>query len=157
VILAPYTEAKQHPKARDLLQAHAPEPVLWARIEAGDDTGYARLLADAWRTAGDLVVVEHDIGIRAGVVEELLACPMPWCGFSYPVGDLLLVALGCTKFSARLRTALPAAMDTAAADTDSGMQAGDWRRLDVRLAAALEHYGHVRHRHDPPVEHYHVY
>lgn len=157
MILAPYTDAGQHPEARRLLAAHAPGPVTWARIAPGDDTAYARLLADAWRAPGDLVVVEHDVGIRPGVIAELLACPRPWCGFSYPVGDVLLVALGCTKFSAKLREQLPAAMDAAAADTDSGVPAGDWRRLDVRLAAVLENAGHARHRHDPPVEHYHVY
>lgn len=160
MILAPYTAANQHPDARALLEQHAPSQVSWARIDPGDDTAYARLLVAAWAQPGDLVVVEHDVGIRAGAIEELTACSQPWCGFPYPIGEQLLVCLGCTKFSAHLKASLPSLMAEAAAIGESdggGVPMGDWRRMDVRIAACLERHGHARHRHEPAVEHYHRY
>lgn len=157
MILAPYTAAKQDVEARALLEQHAPEEITWRRIDPGDDTAYARALVEAWAVPGDLTVVEHDVGIRAGVIEELLDCSQPWCGFPYAIGTQLLVCLGCTRFSAHLKASLPQLMEQAAAIADSGMQAGDWRRMDVRIAGCLERYGHQRHVHLPEVQHFHTY
>lgn len=157
MILAPYTTAKQNPTAKALLLEHAPHEITWAEIDPADDTGYARILVDAWAAPGDLLIVEHDIGIRAGVIEELLACSQPWCGFEYPIGDQLLVCLGCTRFTAHLKASLPDLMLEAAAVADSGVPAGDWRRLDVRIAGRLEAFGHRSHAHSPPLEHFHRY
>lgn len=161
MILAPFTVAKQHPQARALLVEHAPSEVTWARIEPGDDTAYARILIDAWAQPGPLAIVEHDIGIRAGVIEELLDCDQPWCGFPYAIGEADLVCLGCTKFSAHLKASLPHLMAEAAAidshHDGGGVPAGDWRRMDVRIAACLERLGHSRHRHEPSVVHFHRY
>lgn len=157
MILAPYTKTKQNPEARALLEQHAPGDITWARIDEGDDTAYSRILVDAWEALGDLVVVEHDVGIRDGVLQELLDCGQPWCGFPYPIGDQLLVCLGCTKFSAHLKASLPNLMVVAATVDDSGMPAGDWRRMDVRIADRLEALGHQRHVHGPPVTHFHLY
>lgn len=161
MILAPYTDAKQNPEAKALLEKHAPGEITWARIDPADDTAYARILIDAWAREGDLTIVEHDIGIRAGVIEELAACSQPWCGFPYAIGESLLVCLGCTRFSAHLKAMLPHLMAEAAAvgseQDGGGVPAGDWRRMDVRIGAALERHGHARHRHEPAVEHFHRY
>jgi hypothetical protein len=157
VILAPYTTAKQNPEARALLEKHTPGEITWRQIDPGDDTAYSRILVEAWATPGDLTVVEHDVGIRAGVIEELAGCSQPWCGFPYAIGDQLLVCLGCTRFSAHLKASLPDLMAEAAADTDSGVRAGDWRRMDVRIAGHLEGFGHRRHVHLPEVRHFHTY
>lgn len=161
MILAPYTLAKQHPTARALLEQHAPGDVTWAQIPERDDTAYARILVEAWAEPGDLVIVEHDIGIRAGVVEELLSCTQPWCGFPYAIGTALLVCLGCTRFSAHLKASLPGLMAEAASITaemdGGGVPAGDWRRMDIRIAACLERLGHARHAHGPAVTHFHQY
>lgn len=148
------------PRTRVLLEEHAPGPVAWREIDPGDESHYARILIEAWAEPGDLTIVEHDIGIRAGVLEELGSCSQPWCGFPYPIGQQLLVCLGCTRFSARLKTAFPSLMADAAAvgpEDGGGVPAGTWRRLDVRIGVLLERYGHARHVHGPPVEHYHHY
>jgi hypothetical protein len=159
VILAPYT--KQHPEARSLLERHAPEDITWARIDENDVTGYARLLVEAWAQPGDLVIVEHDIGVHAGVFDGFQTCGQPWCGHPYRIGDRMLVCLGCTRFTAHLKASLPNLMAEAAAvgseQDGGGVPAGDWRRLDVRIGALLESHGHQRHPHQPAVTHYHEY
>ena len=106
------------------------------------------------------MIVEHDVGIRAGVIEELQQCSQPWCGFPYPVGEQLIVCLGCTKFSAHLKASLPGLMAEAAAigeEDGGGVPAGHWCRMDIRIAACLERLGHDRHRHEPAVDHFHTY
>lgn len=161
MILAPFTADKQHPDARARLELHSPEPVTWVELDPDQPTAYARALVDAWAQPGDLVIVEHDIGIRPYVIEELLACTQPWCGFPYRIGEQLLVCLGCTRFTAHLKASLPGLMAEAAAvgseQDGGGVPAGDWRRMDVRIAACLERLGHARHAHWPPVDHFHRY
>lgn len=162
-VLVPYTPDKLDPRTVRLIEQHTPDghEVRWAELDPRDERAYARLLIDAWGRPGDLIVIEHDIGIRAGVIEELTACSQPWCGFPYAIGGNLLVCLGCTRFTHTLKTALPDLMREAAAigpaQDGGGVAAGDWRRLDVRVGACLERLGHARHRHEPEVEHYHHY
>lgn len=161
MILAAYTVEKQHPQARALLEQYAPGPVTWVEINPADPAHYSRVLVDAWACDGDLTIIEHDIGIRPGVIEELAGCSQPWCGFPYPIGEQLLVCLGCTRFTAHLKASLPGLMADAAAISSEqdggGVAAGDWRRMDVRIAACLERLGHQRHAHLPAVTHFHNY
>jgi hypothetical protein len=162
VILAPYTLAKRSPRALRALTEHIPagQTVEWREIDPGDDRAYSRILVEAWAEPGDLVIVEHDVGIRAGVIEELQACRQPWCGFPYPIGEQLIVCLGCTKFSAHLKASLPGLMADAAGigeEDGGGVPAGHWCRMDIRIAACLERLGHNRHRHEPAVDHFHTY
>ncbi len=162
-LLVPYTAAGLHPETRHRVEAFTPAgiDVVWREIDPGDDRAYARLLVEAWAWPGDLLIVEHDVGIRPGVVETLTFCEQPWCGFPYPIGEQLLVCLGCTRFSAHLKASLPDLMTQAAAVDGQmdggGVPAGDWRRMDVRIGALLEQHGHWRHAHWPPVDHFHQY
>jgi hypothetical protein len=116
---------------------------------------------EAWEWPGDLVIIEHDIGIHAGVIEGFRECRQPWCGHPYAIGEQLLVCLGCTRFTAQLKATLPDLMAQAAAvgDAQDGgiMAAGSWQRMDVRIGALLEAHGHNRHPHQPPVQHFHTY
>lgn len=154
MILLPYT--RLHPVTARLANAHAPghERV---RLDPADDAAYWRLLAESWRKPGDLMVVEQDIGLRAGVVESLAACPEPWCGFPYPIGRQLLVCLGCTRFSTALKAAEPDLLDVVGEDATGGLPARDWRRLDVRILDHLRARGYRQHEHLPPVRHFHKY
>lgn len=162
-VLVPYTPDRLHPNTRATVEAFTPKGVdiEWRQLDPDDPTAYARLLVEAWTWPGDLLIVEHDIGIRAGVVETLTYCTQPWCGFPYQIGTQQLVCLGCTRFSAHLKATLPDLMSRAAAvgpeQDGGGVPAGDWRRLDVRIAHLLEQGGHVRHAHYPAVDHYHTY
>jgi hypothetical protein len=161
IVLVPYTAEKLHLDTVRRISEHVPDgvDVAWRELDPNDPTAYARLLVEAWAWDGDLLIVEHDIGIHAGVIEALTECRQPWCGFPYPIGAQLLVCLGCTRFTAHLKATLPDLMAQAAAvDQDGGlMPAGDWRRMDVRIGALLEAHGHNRHPHLPAVEHFHQY
>lgn len=154
MILVPYT--RLHPATARLANRFAPGHVR-ARIDPRDDAAYWRLLAAAWTKPGDLVLIEQDIGLRPGVIEGFASCREPWCGHPYAIGKQLLVCLGCTRFTAELKAAEPDLLEVVGRDGTGGLPARDWRRLDVRIGDELEKRGYTRHRHEPPVAHYHRY
>lgn len=159
-ILVPYVAGMLHPETERMLRLHVPAgtPIDWREIDLGDNAGYWRVLAEVWRHPGSTLIVEQDIGIHAGVIEELAACPEPWCGAPYPLdGGVMLACLGCTRFTAGLKAAEPDLLDVAGEVTGDGLPARDWRRLDVRTGDELRRRGYTMHVHDQPVKHYHRY
>jgi hypothetical protein len=155
LILLPYT--RLHPATARLANRHAPGHVR-VRLDPGDMSAYWRLLAKAWREPGDLVVIEHDIGVHAGVLPGFAACPEPYCGHAYPLDrGVLLACLGCTRFAASLKAAEPDLLDVVGEVTGDGLPARDWRRLDVRTGDELRRRGYSMHVHAPPLRHYHKY
>lgn len=155
MILVPFTQL--HRETARLLDEYAPghERV---RIDPADHEAYWRLLAERWRVPGDLLIVEQDVGIRAGVVEGLSECREPWCGHPYPIGDQLLICLGCTRFSAELKAAEPDLLDAVGLiDDDAGTPPRHWRRLDVRILDELRRRDYQQHEHLPAVHHFHRY
>lgn len=153
-VIVPYTAL--HPRAGQLLTEHAPSHRL-APLNPDDPTAYWRLLAGEWGRPGDLVTIEHDIGIHADVLPGFDACPEPWCGHPYNIAGTLLACLGCTRFRGELKTAVPDLFTAIAGIDHDGLPAMDWRRLDVRLAGELQVRGYKLHVHPAPVEHYHHY
>jgi hypothetical protein len=154
VILVPYT--RLHAATARLLNRHAPGHRR-VRLDPSDPFAYWALLAKAWRELGDLVVVEQDIGIHADAIPGLTACREPWCGCPYPIGDQMLVCLGCTRFTDELKAAEPDLLDVIGEDGTGGMPARDWRYLDVKILDHLRARGYAQHYHDPPVRHYRRY
>lgn len=154
MILVPYT--RLHPATARLLNRHAPGHRR-VRIDPADMSAYWRLLAAVWREPGDLVIVEHDIGISAQVLPGFAACAQPWCGHAYPIDGRTIVCLGCTRFTAALKEAEPDLLDVVGEVTGDGLPAKDWRRLDVRILDELRKRGYEQHRHEPNVMHYHRY
>lgn len=163
IVLVPY--AKDHLGARTVaaLEEYAPPDadVRYHEIAEGDRQGYSRILLEAWTWPGDLMIVEQDIEIREGIIEELTECSQPWCGFPYNIGQSEIVCLGCTRFSAHLKATRPTLIDEAARvgsdDDGGGVPAGVWERMDVRIGFKLEMLGHNRHAHLPGVTHNHFY
>lgn len=153
-VLVPHT--RLDPRTVRRLDAHAPGYRL-APLDPADMTAYWRLLRDAWAEPGDLVIVEHDIGIHASVLPGFERCPMPWCGHPYAIGEQMLVCLGCTRFTAALKAAEPDLIEVMGRIDNDGLPARDWRRNDVRLADVLHARGYEVHRHKRPVQHYHAY
>ena len=153
-VLAPHTSLDL--RTRDLLDAHAPG---WAgaELDPARPDAYQSLLEREWAAPGDLVIVEHDIGIHSGVLPGFADCREPWCGHAYPIGEQLLVCLGCTRFREELKTSVPDLFTRIDALPYDGSPARDWRRMDVRLAGVLRGLGYEPHTHNPPVEHYHIY
>lgn len=154
MILVPYT--RLHPATAKLLNRYAPGHVR-VRMEPEDPHAYWALLASWWRLPGDLTIVEHDVGIHATVVSELAACRRPWCGFPFPIGEQLLMCLGCTRFTAELKATEPDLLDAVGGDATGGMPARDWRYLDVKILDHLQGRGYEQHQHGPGVAHYHRY
>lgn len=154
MILVPFT--KLHPGTTRLLDLHAPGHQL-AQIDPADMSAYWRLVAEAWRQPGDLVIIEHDIGISAGVLPGFASCREPWCGHPYRIDKQMLVCLGCTRFTAALKTAEPDLLEVVGEDGTGGFLARHWKRLDVRILDELRKRGYTQHEHSPPVDHYHEY
>lgn len=127
-------------------------------LAAGDETAYWRLLAAEWQRPGDLTVVEQDIVPHPGVLDEMAACPREWCVSPYLTANRQLCdrGLGCTKFSAALKTRLPDTIQLAGQIATVGLPLRSWRRLDSNIAAVLGHAGVAPHQH-PPSRHLHDY
>ena len=151
------------PQARALLAEHAPDAEL---VYTGpDDLGYWRAIAERWTGERDLVVIEQDIGIHAGVVPGFAACGEPWCGFPHimrPEHPARAKDLGCVRFSAELQRRVP--MDVIVKhhmNPQCGVCQPDagglcWRHIDGPVNSALAAAGLADpHEHLPAVDHYH--
>ena len=182
--VVPFTDI--HPLAERALKRFAPaaERIKTARCDLPRDCGargcaiqirhchhdqscslvYSELLRDLWSRGDDLLIIEHDIEIHAGLVEEARSCPQLWCTWPYngpgwtdPNSDpLLYESLGCSRFSSKLMRAEPDLLAVASA-LSQGLPAGDWRRLDASILPTLPERGYTAHRHFPPVLHHHRY
>jgi hypothetical protein len=161
---------RPHPATRAALDAYAPH---WEAIDvSGDGDAYWRLLRDLWSAAEDVVLVEHDIEITAGVVPAFEACPQPWCVHPYriptpphlrfrtasPVIDLTAPqVLGCVRWRRELITAHPDAVASLPPERRY------WSCLDGFLTLSLHDRGvgspHVHHpglwHHHPEAFHHH--
>jgi hypothetical protein len=147
-----------HPAAAEALGKFAPgAEMVWT----GDGPyHYWQEIAARWTGEQDLVLIEHDNEIHAGVIESFAACPEPWCVYSYPIFRTsvdLTIGLGCTKISAaaqRMVTADELAEGFALCTVCEGQ--GCWWHLDSRIAEMLKYkcglaqhvHGTVRHHHD---------
>lgn len=154
MIIVPYT--RLHPATARLLNKHAPGHRR-VKLDPADMSAYWRLLAACWRQPGELLIVEHDIGVAAGTLASFDACPEPWCAFGYAIDGSVAACLGCVRFSASLKAAEPDLLEEVGEVGNDGLPAKDWRRLDVRILDALRKRGYQQHRHLPNVKHYHRY
>lgn len=154
-VVAPFTSF--HPLAVAALERYAAGA---ERVDVSEhDNAYWRLVSDLWARQETVLLVEHDIEIHADVVDELAACPEPWCAFGYHIGngELLFRGLGCTKFTGDLMAAMPGAPLDPGVLGPGQVPATDWRRLDTRVTGQLGIAGYEPHRHGPPVLHHHRY
>lgn len=147
----PGVERGLHPLTEQALARYAPDAEMHYVGTRHD--AYRELLEEAWAARESFLVVEHDIEIRAGLVEELDACPEPWCAAPYVVGSdpngFIESSLGCTRFSAELLRDAPQII--------SGLPVRDWRRLDCEISPRLRTAGYEPHVHLPAVLHHHRY
>jgi hypothetical protein len=114
---------------------------------------YHEALAQEWRAGADFAVVEHDIVIDQRVFPAFEACEEPWCGFGYDAAVGYKVMLGCTRFRSELVQAVPDLLELCASETQSGVPARAWYRLDVRVDEVLRRRGYTAHLHMPPIRH----
>jgi hypothetical protein len=157
-VICPYVTAGEpgierglHPLCEQALAKFAPDAEL---LYLGTTpTAYYDLLGELWAAGQSFLLVEHDIELRAGLVEELETCPEPWCAAPYVVGSsrdgFIESSLGCTRFTAEIMRAVP--------DLISSLPVRDWRRLDCEISPRLRTAGFEPHVHHPAVKHHHVY
>lgn len=126
----------------------------WEPVDVSSaDTAYTRMLSTLWIVGETFTLVEHDVVIRPGVLDELNDCPHPWCAFPYALRDTTVAGLGCTKFTAELIAAHPHAVAQTWAEHTEAHPRGHWCNLDDRLTRVLTAARATRHLHGPPVEH----
>ncbi len=150
-VVVPYT--KLHPQVRPALEA-AGVDAWFVEMERWDS--YTGLLLHLWSEQQTFVLIEQDIIVRPGVVEELLACPEPWCGFVNDVGLGIWPTLGCTKFATEYQRRFPELISRAARiRLDHKYRAGHWRHMDVCIDRVFHRELEIRgpHAHTPAVVH----
>jgi hypothetical protein len=158
-----------YPSAAQALSLHAPQVEL---VDvSGDPYAYWREITARWHGRSDLIVVEQDVEITAGVLPQFGACSSPWCTFGYtywrtwpPSFD----ACGCARYSARLQREFPVEVFEAAWEFSCGEcclpgtvpgtrrppRPGCWRHIDAVFLAVFRAAGLKQScRHEPLLAH----
>lgn len=129
---------------------------------------YNQAIASHWTGESDLVVIEDDKEITAGVLPSFAKCDSYWCSYSYfvfpkMIGHEVEIGLGCTRFSARLQQLVnpeeflcedPTLVFHTVCDICHGK--GCWKYLDARIADAIRGHGINVHCHGQ-IKHNHRY
>lgn len=125
-------------------------------VHPDHDGAYASLLEDLWRAGQPFCVVEHDVVPTADMLEQLEACPYPWCSHCYDDPTYPRVPmLGLVRFSAEL-IARRTEIGVSVLRTDGHRTCHvHWRSLNETLVRHLERHGEPWHRHRPDVVHLH--
>lgn len=138
-----------HPLAAAALAEHAPGAELVETPKA-DTHAYYRELEARWTGESDLICIEGDKEIHAGVLPSFDACPHQWCHFGSLTSGTGIhqysnVGLGACRFRGELQRAVP----FSAFDTPDDPRQADicrlcngaggrcWMFLDLRMAAVL--------------------
>jgi hypothetical protein len=116
---------------------------------SADDQAYWRLLRDLWNGSRQFTIVEQDIVVWPGLLNEMNDCTHDWCASPYAMADIETTALGCVKFGAALLE------DNA--DLIRGIleQHRAWQSLDGMIVGELHRRGYQEHVHLPAVLHLH--
>lgn len=104
-IWIPFTEIEAATEA-------AVRPYLVNRIRLTEEDSYVRYFEERWAERRTFINLEHDVVPWPGALDELWACPQPWCAFGYRPGENLAqpdacAYLGCAKIGEALIARLP--------------------------------------------------
>jgi|ERR1035438_1681329 hypothetical protein len=115
-----------------------------------DDGSYFRLMSGLWEKGESFAVVEHDIVVWPGGMQELASCPEPWCSMPYycSVG-WIEDGLGCTKFSEEIIRRAPRMFKEPFPDCCA--HTSNYCGLDRLIAHRFEQIGIRPHVHSPGV------
>jgi hypothetical protein len=91
----------------------------------GANWAYYDLLHKEWKaTSRDTVIVEHDIIVWPGLVQDMLACQAPWCTTSVLIhGKWNTFTFGCVKFGSDFKCQFP--------ELFTNCRSKEWHQLDV--------------------------
>lgn len=181
-IVVPYA-GRRHPRtvaAGRATTAQTGVPVVWEDV-SGDEFAYWRLMARLWEPSDDLVIVEHDVELRADVIEQFNTCERLWCTHGYDnichpeCMEAWSNALGCTRFRKELIAACPDAVLSIPDEWhkipsySAKVHRRDWHNLCDELAGdkiggagvpgsprtgSVRDAGFTHHFHNPPVVHW---
>ena len=74
----------------------------------GQETGYFDLVSELWSRRETVTIVEHDIVVWPGAIQDLENCSEDWCTYPYYCSlGWIQDGLGCTKFSGALMERYP--------------------------------------------------
>jgi hypothetical protein len=151
-VIIPYT-----PIAPGVREAIAATGHKWEEIYVGNsDQDYFSLFALLCAKGSGFIVLEHDVIVRPDTLDELEACPEPWCAFPVPYLGGEYPGMACAKFTDRIIAACPGALIQVGTMGNDQHSPGHWCTTDhflqmVVLPAAVGHYKHV---HPPALGHY---
>ena len=142
-VLIPYSKAV--PKLQlvvDCLRIQHVEPRL-AKVGPGDE--YWMLLSDMWKAGIEFFIVEQDVFVWQGAIQQLHECEHAWCTLPTMChGRLIPTTFGCVKFGAKLMEQRPEFW---------GDIPSPWFHLDAYFADKMG-WPFIRpHLHDPPATH----
>lgn len=107
---------------------------LWESVYVGaSDEDYWDLLASLWADGDTFAIVEHDVLVEPGTLDELNDCSSQWCGFAVPYFNGPYPGLACAKFGSGLIGMKPNALQEVAAISDPAHPPKHWCRLDAWL------------------------
>jgi hypothetical protein len=112
---------------------------------SADDGAYFDLLSHLWVRAADFLLIEHDMVPTPAMVDEMEACPRPWCVNPYESnawGQTAVRAFGFTRFRAALMEAHPDAFSATVKYAHLRVlgqrwPATHWRGLDCRFDCVM--------------------
>lgn len=161
-LIVPATPAGLHPSVIPaiLRQGYLARVVPMLEVES-----YFNLLVERWRSRATFAIVEHDIELPAGVLDQFMNCPAAWCAHSYEVfsGDLATAyggpfGLGCVRFRSELLHKWPDAVEAAGEmDIHPVHPQRSYAVMDSTLTQVLRSRGEAPHQHFPNVTHHHAY
>jgi hypothetical protein len=111
---------------------------------------YWSLVRELWAAGDDFAIVEHDIVVRPGLLDEYAGCPEAWCVASYHVTPTAVMnSFGCVRFRGVLTREHPVFESPRLAEPvrwwslDSTVE----MELMARLGHAKCQHGYVEHLH----------
>jgi hypothetical protein len=147
-----------HREARDSLFRYAPDAVV-IPLTTADFRGWWREIK-VYYGVEDLITVEHDNILHAGVLPQFGACPELWCLFPYRhpgCGDGWMDSgVGCTRFRKEIVEFMPVSLVEAQGGSCSrceGVDPSCWIHVDGRFNDAGRVAGLRPHVHWPSVGH----
>lgn len=156
-IVVPHTPTGLAAETVEALHAHAAgHDIHYVDVSDHDEQLYELWLA-LWAACEDVVVVEHDIEIHAGVLEGFAACPNPWCSFGYRYAHFgVYHGTGCVRIRSTLMTATPNLIKNVSLHQNQQHPPRHWCSLDAFMQHELGERGFEQCRHEPPVTHHGV-
>lgn len=153
-IICPYTQL--HDATVDALSEHAAgHDVRYVHVGDHDEQLF-EVWQDVWAAREDVIWVEHDIKIHAGVIPGFEACEFPWCAFAYPYpygNSNPYFGTGCARFRGELMAAFPDMIDRVGERFGPHHPPRHWCSIDGFQQLELAGRGYLQHHHHPPVAH----